>query len=180
MYNKVLFFCFLVNWESSFACCSFKIFLLYLWRRYLLATVEKYDFQVCELYKVCPDSLGKVRYVLETLKLDYFLLGFHQGRSAFCRRHLYENSPGQVFSILFRQFCDSYSGDLSNWFDLNDPYQCNKLKVELAAKLHWGHWECPSSAFTWSSSELISVLLQSITIVSDGYVSKASAAVALL
>lgn len=80
----------------------------------MLATVEKHNFQVCELYELCPDSLGRVKYILETLKLDYFLLGCHQGRCAFCGKHLYENSAGQVFSILFRRFCDFYSGGIRN------------------------------------------------------------------
>lgn len=78
---------------------------------------------------------------------------------------------------MFRLFCGFYSDGLSSWFGLNDLYQCNKLRVGLAAKLHSGR---PSSALAKPFSELGSMLLQSIAIISDGHRSKASAAAALL
>lgn len=90
---------------------------------------------------------------------------------------MYENSVGRAVLTVFRLFCDFCSDGLSTWFGLNDLYQCNKLKVGLAAKLHSG---CPSSAFTWPFPELMYVIFQSIAIVTDGHMSKAAAAVALL
>lgn len=78
---------------------------------------------------------------------------------------------------MFWLCCGFYSDGLSSWFGLNDLYQCNKLRVGLAAKLHSG---CPSSPFAQRFSELESVLLQSIAIISDGCISKAAAAAALL
>lgn len=101
-----------MSWIQNIAAIFFP------WKRHLLVTVEKNDFQVCNLHGLFPfipcDILWTVRYNVETLKLNYFLPGYHGGRSAscsLCRLHLCEDSVGHT--VLTSLYYVIYSGGIN-------------------------------------------------------------------